>query len=212
MPDQNLSTVRVSAHAIGQPGPWSVTAYAVCVPAGVVAPHRVRGISTGWSAGTGCLDPDNVLYGIGFEVFGSDGTTRLDALVPSFDLTQVGVHVSGNAPPAALAVYGICAPFVGGHQRCWNVAPAPGTLPTGCFPRVGDGMAFGAGGRVAGEGLLHLDALVPSSGPGTDGSVRAQRLGTVEGSTKSTTAARLASAGGDSSSVTAYGDLIGSWY
>jgi hypothetical protein len=214
VPDQTLSTVRVSAHAIGYPGPWSVTAYAVCAPDDLVQAERVRGTGTGWSATTGCTDPHHVLYGIGFEVVSSDDATMLDALVPSPAQTQVSVHVHGVLAPTALAVYGICAaPYGNGYQRCQHTAPAPATLPTGCWLQYGYEMVYGVGGSVGSATNLNLDALVPGSGPGIDGTVRAQRLGLIVGVAPAGRAGPgLASTDGDGSTVTAYGDLIGSWY
>jgi hypothetical protein len=209
-PDAALRSVTVAAVARGgHAGPWSVTAYAICHPAGGLAPTLVTTVSPQWSSTASC-PAGTVVYGDGFGMVGATGGAVLDRLEPGADASHVDVHVhAATGGLTALVAYAICGLPLSRVERTLAAgahlfAPTMLAVDRPWMSTDYGSWTFALGGRVTGSAAAHLDALVPDST--LDGGwVRVALAPDTD------PAVRTAAEGGDYS-ATAFGVCIGSWY
>ncbi|GHJ48904.1 hypothetical protein Cs7R123_62460 [Catellatospora sp. TT07R-123] len=208
-PAADLRTVTVAARPRSTAtGTFSVTAEAVCGRSERAPVLVTRDTVQAPSVAATCPGETDLL-GFGFRIDRPVDQWRIDALVPDFGLTSVGVHAAGAGLPGTLAVAAICykvdpkqpqiRPYrMGAAGDLGDVWPKT----VGVDPN-GDDWSFGVGGQATAAGT-HLDLFAPR--PFGTSWVRAQRpsVPTQPGAVRAAVA--------DDGTVTAYAARIGTFH
>jgi hypothetical protein len=196
IPDPATDRVTVVATARpGYSGPWSVTAYAVCVDDFATAATAVTATTNADSSVTMTCPGDSRLFGFGFHLAGPAETAYVREVAPNADLTSLRVSAGGGVlGQNRLTAIGMCHRPAESHRRVSGAGEPGAAWPRTAVTRDDaddDVRLFGVGGTVRGPGAF-IDALVPD--PDHD-------AGYVRGVLPGATAALSARSGHDATSV-----------
>jgi hypothetical protein len=204
VPDTAGREVTVTAAApAGQPGAWSLTAYAVCSSS--VEPLRI--VRRGAGAATAVCPADTSLFGLGFHVAGDPSAGHVTGITMDSALTAVQVTAGGpGAETAEVTAIALCRPPAV-EMRLVRAGSGDAGWPKTAFGQDAepDLAAYATGATVAGPAAATLDAVVP----GPDDGVTWAR-GTLFGATAQSAGARADGGGDESATVEAA--LIGTFH
>jgi hypothetical protein len=162
-PDTGLTSVTVQAleDQNGQPGPWNITAYAICAsaPTGLERVTATSGLdSTGNKFANAACPAGKTLIGAGSDINAGTGQVQQTAIVPNSDRTAVSVLASededGFGGPWSVTAYGICSSTANRQIQPGSPgSPSVVNFGVGCRPNLnltGVGMeVFAAAGQVS---------------------------------------------------------------